>query len=337
MEIENTESPVTKEAEFFGLTNTVGGDEPTEVESGEDTEVIIDDTSATAASEKTAPEEKAPSEQDLDKMSAKVQKRIDKLTWQKGEEKRRADKAESDTAEAIRAARAINQKNQQYERIISDGEATLVQNIKERSTFAMDAARQSYKTAHEEGDTEAIIKAQESFNRAEREQADAFRVENEYLQRQRHQQWMAQNPQPRYQQPQTPAQQPQPQKAAPPSEQSKTWSEKNTWFHDPEHGEMTAIAYATHAKLIAEGVAPDSHSYYDGIDKRVQELFPAYFRDAKNSASASRSPSTVVASSSRSIGTKPRKVRLKPSEVRIAKALNLTNEQYAKQVLKEMK
>jgi hypothetical protein len=336
---ENTAAPTTPEERFFGLSHQHGEEEPTTPDSpdGEGAEVIIDDKSGEveATTAEPQPPEAGPSEEDLAEMSEKVQKRINKLTWQKNEEARRAVRAESEREAAIAAARAINHKNQQYERIMADGEAALIRNIKERADYAMQAARQNYIKAQEEDDVEAVVKAQEEFNRAQFEQQAAEKEEAAY--KYRMQQPPIHQPQPQFQQP---MQQPPMDdgEAPPPSAESLAWHKKNPWFHDPEQDEMTAIAYAAHANAVKSGVAPDTKEYYDMIDERVHKHFPEYFRDADSgSASASRKPSTVVAPGTRSTGTKPRKVKLEPSEVWVAKQLGLSNEQYALQILKERK
>jgi hypothetical protein len=58
--------------------------------------------------------------------------------------------------------------------------------------------------------------------------------------------------------------------------------------------------------------------------------------DGQTAPSTTRKASSVVAPSSRNNGAKPRKVKLKPSQIALAKRLGITNDQYAKQVIKEM-
>jgi hypothetical protein len=91
---------------------------------------------------------------------------------------------------------------------------------------------------------------------------------------------------------------------------------------------MTQLAFGLHNKLVAEGIDPTSDEYYERIDSRVQQLFPEKFEDAPKKKRAN-----VVASASRSTAAK--KVKLKASQVQLAKRLGLTNEQYARQLMKE--
>lgn len=61
----------------------------------------------------------------------------------------------------------------------------------------------------------------------------------------------------------------------------KKWADQNkSWFGVDE--EMTAVAYATHAKLVKAGVVPDTEEYYGKLTKRVKELFPDKFADKED-------------------------------------------------------
>ena len=105
---------------------------------------------------------------------------------------------------------------------------------------------------------------------------------------------------------------------------------------------MTAYAFGVHQKMVTqEGIDPESDEYYEELDKRVQTKFPEYFGEVESGSadvsvsSTSRSPSVVVAPSSRNNGAKPRKVRLSRTQLALAKRLGLTAEQYANQLIKE--
>lgn len=348
------------EEKFFGLTNEINTDDDPKTESNvvieEDDEAEdtveweadddTDDDGEEDVAAKDDDEEDGASDEEITEYSKNVQKRIDKLIWQRSEQERLAKQAQQERDEAIRAAQALNQRNQNYENIIQQGEAVLIQNIKEKADHALAAAKQTYKQAYEEGDTDAIIAAQEAFNRAQAEQVEALRKENDYQNRMRwqQQQWQQQQAQMQWEaqqrRSQPPQQQPpQQQQVVQPSERSLEWGKKNTWFHDPKHNNMTAVAYAAHATAVASGVALDSKEYYDFIDKEVRSVFPAYFKSGgQNQGKASPSQNTpyaVVASGQRNNGARPRKVRLKPSQIATAKAIGLTPEQYAEQILEE--
>ena len=329
----------SNEDKFFGVTTSIDDMlSPDDSKPDDKPEIIVeqedDEEVKVAAQKPVETESKAEagaSDEDVEKYGDKVQKRIDKLTWQYNEEKRQHQAAVAVKDEAIRAAQMINQKAQGYEHIIATGEANLVEQIKGRAALAVDNAKNSYRKAHEDGDTEAIIVAQEAFTIAQAEQIEAFRYEGDY--KNRVQQWQQQQQyaqQPQFQAPQPQAQRPAPQpQVRKPTPESQTWADKNDWFGKDEHRDMTAIAYAEHERVIRdEGIKPDTDEYYGKIDAKMRNMFPAYFKETK-------APSTVVASGNRNNGAKPRIVRLTPSQVNVAKALGLSNEQYAKQTLKE--
>ena len=109
---------------------------------------------------------------------------------------------------------------------------------------------------------------------------------------------------------------------------------------------MTSFAYGVHEKLVnKQGIDPSSEEYYDLIDKRMKQVFPAEFSGSSERTDGSavivdtapvRKAKPVVASAARTTGTKPRTIRLTETQVRLAKRLGITNEQYAKQLLSEM-
>ena len=91
-----------------------------------------------------------------------------------------------------------------------------------------------------------------------------------------------------------------------------------------------------HEKLIREdGVAPDSDEYYEKIDAEMRHRFSDYFDQEEDTPpTTQRTPSVVVAPSSRNNGTRQRKIQLTATQVSLAKRIGLTTEQYARSVLK---
>jgi hypothetical protein len=113
------------------------------------------------------------------------------------------------------------------------------------------------------------------------------------------------------------------------------WASKNEWFEqDPE---MTGYAYGLHEKLVKSGIDPRTEEYYNEIDNAVRRVFPDKFDDVIIEESApQRQAGNVVAPAARS-GKRPRKVQLTSTQVSLAKRLGLSNQQYAAQVMKDMK
>jgi hypothetical protein len=104
---------------------------------------------------------------------------------------------------------------------------------------------------------------------------------------------------------------------------------------------MTALALGLHEKLVRSGVDPRSDDYYDRVNATMRKRFPEAFESAeeekptqtREAEKPSRTkPANVVAPVTRSTG--PRQVRLTPTQVALAKKLGLSNEQYARELMK---
>jgi len=105
---------------------------------------------------------------------------------------------------------------------------------------------------------------------------------------------------------------------------AETWAEKNEWFGKDEP--MTLTSFSIHRKLVEEGFATTSDSYYNEVDKRMKDVFPHKF--GQNS-----SPIQAVASANRGMPIRRKgTVRLTPSQVAISKKLGVPLSEYAKYV-----
>jgi hypothetical protein len=332
----------TAEEKFFGVKTQIGKrSETLEDEDGQYELEIIDDR---PEEDRRPPKTEASSDdiddEELSGYSEKVQKRINKLRYEQHEERRKREAAEKMREEAVRFAEQVNRKNQENEALISRGEAALVSQIKQRAELALQEARNSYKKAYEEGDTDNVVGAQERLMRAQAELSEAERYENnlasQQAQREQYDQ-QAYTQQVANQAVQNVQQQAQPQVAP----EAQEWAQNNTWFMQDGYEEMTSLAYGTHAALIKRGIQPNSQEYFRQIDTRLRQAFPDYDwqdegeLDGPNATVTASQPSTVVAPSARSNGAKPRKIRLRPSQAALAKRLGLTYEQYARQAEKE--
>jgi hypothetical protein len=331
-----SEERMSSEEKFFGVKTTfTKGDKPSEV----DLEVVDDRPPEDQRANSKAKGATSDEDEELQGYSDKVKKRINKLRYDQHEERRRREDAERMREEAIRVAQQLTQHNQSLQQILHDGEGVLLSQSKGRAELALQHAEVMLRQAVEEGNTDRQIEAQKLLNRAQTDLDGVSRHVGQYKQRP-----PARGPEPAYQpqqQAQHQAQQQAPQPRAP-SEKAAGWAQKNSWFQSDDHTEMTAYAYGVHEKMIRkEGIDPESDEYYDELDKRVQSRFPEYFGEVESGSadvsvsSTSRSPSVVVAPSSRNNGAKPRKVRLSRTQVALAKRLGLTVEQYANQMLKE--
>jgi uncharacterized protein YdcH (DUF465 family) len=182
-------------------------------------------------------------------------------------------------------------------------------------TDKLELARAAYKSAHEAGDPDKILNAQEFLNEA---QTDLKTIGVTKAQFER---------EPTQPQPQQPVQQQ--QQAADPK--AIEWSENNSWFGKDRV--MTASALALDAELKEEGFDPSDPEFYNEIDNRIKEAFPHKFGNQSSVQEQPSKPAQVVAGASRSTPS-PGKVKLTKEDVRLAQNWGIPLEQYAAEKLK---
>jgi hypothetical protein len=251
-------------------------------------------------------------ERDLEEQSEKVKKRIDKLTYKIREAERREQAA-------LDFARGLKGELDSYKEKASVLDRTLVQEFDTRIKSQEKLAKDKLKHAIDMGDSDAQIEAQSLLAN--------IAVENERLRvsRLRREQEEAYERQ-RAEVPQYQA----PQQELRPDPKAQNWAEKNEWFGTDRA--MTATAYAVHEDLVSrEGFDPTSDEYYEELDHRMRQDFPHKFKKE-----AAERPQSPVASARATAKPSQRKISLTPSQVRIAKALNVSLEEYAKHARKQM-
>jgi HD-GYP domain-containing protein (c-di-GMP phosphodiesterase class II) len=185
-------------------------------------------------------------------------------------------------------------------------------------------AKKEYRDAYESGDGDKLVEAQEKMTSAKIKLDRVFDATQNLNQRR-----ALQEQENDVQIQQQPVQQPMRDSKA------QSWQEKNSWFGQDD--EMTSLALGLHEKLVKQnGMAyATTDEYYKRIDETMRKRFPENFEDVDDEKPQSKvKPSTVVASASRSTSSK--KVRLTTSQQAIAKKLGLTNEQYARELIKEI-
>lgn len=264
-------------------------------------------------------------EEEISTVGKKVQKRIKKLKHEFHEERRAKEASIRLRDEAVVHAQRVHRENQKLRDLVNRGEQVLVDEVKTRTEKELESAKFQLKKAHEEGDPDSIVDAQELLSRASYDSQKAL----EYV--------PSANQMPE-QQPQ--AVRPQSQ----PDAKAANWASENPWFRTDR--EMTAVALAVHEDLVTSGIDAKSDGYYQAIDKRMKERFPEKFddngqqeidisedSDLRSDGNRQR-PSTVVAPAKRTSGARPRKVHLTKTQVALASRLGITPEGYAKQLLK---
>jgi hypothetical protein len=288
---------------------------------------IVDDTPPEDRGREPLPKEivKELEEDDLEEYSEKVKKRLSQMKKVWHDERREKEAALREREEAIRFAQVKDSEIKQLRSKLTSGEKLIAEEFTRASEFEIAAAKESLRKAYEEGDPTKIADAQEALTDAKirlkevQYRRPALQTESEGVEQQ--------------QQTQEP-----PRVAVDPK--AEQWRTKNTWFG--VDAEMTSLALGLHEKLVRSGVDPRSDDYYRRVDETMRKRFPEYFdgtetgepedERAQSKAEKPRKPATVVAPATRS--TAPNKVRLTHTQQALARKLGLTNEQYAKEVVK---
>ena len=202
------------------------------------------------------------------------------------------------------------------------------------------SAKELFKRAAENSDTDGMLRAQEEMSAAYSEStllAQRKKALEEYDETLKQQQVKQQ------------AQQQQ-QTASQPKYDPKAiqWASKNEWFGKDQI--MTNAALSIDAQLKEEGFDPSDDEYYSEVDQRLKEQFPHRFGGQKAvdndegeeeiAPKAAQKPSQVVAGASRT----PRasqtskgnsnKVKLTQEDVRLAQKWGIPLEVYAAEKLK---
>jgi hypothetical protein len=262
---------------------------------------------------------------DLEAYSEAAKLRMKQLKKVWNDERRRADAAEKDQKEAILLAQSIADENKKLKGRLSEGEKNLVSSYKENISSAIEKAKQEYKDAYDSGDADRLVEAQEKLTdvKLKAQQIEQFKPQysEEALQAEESQ-VKSQN---------------QPQRL---DSKTQSWLDKNQWYGKDD--DMSYLAHGVHRRLEREGVPIGSDFYWQTIDNEMRKRFPDKFEtseDGKNSSDAeakttakTSKPATVVAPATRS--TSPKRVTLTQRQQALAKKLNLTNEQYARELTK---
>jgi hypothetical protein len=291
----------------------------------EEQEIVIEteeDVREDVREEEQEPKKEEPvqasGDDELDSYSKGVQNRIKKLTEKYRQEER-------DKAEAVRLSQQLMEENKKLKTRVKSLDSGYLNEYGNRLESQSLAAKQMYKEAHESGDADKMLEAQElisklAVEKQRYESAKTKAVQQAKVQAERVQQQPEAQPQV----------QQQPQQQQQPDPKAQAWAAKNEWFG--EDRVMTMAAFAINQQLIEEeGFDPQSDEYYTEIDSRIRREFPHKFETARKTGGGSQVASAGN-SASRSIKQGRRSVKLTHSQVAIAKKLGVPLEEYAKYV-----
>jgi hypothetical protein len=235
------------------------------------------------------------------------------------DERREKEKALREQQEAIDLAQKLLQENRALKGKVINSEQVALDSYMTSADREMEMAKKEYREAYDAGDSEKLVEAQEKMTAAKIKADRALSIsEQRALQRE---------------EPEVQIQQPRQQPVR--DSKAETWRESNPWFGQDD--EMTSLALGLHEKLVKEnGMAyATTNEYYKRIDETMRKRFPENFESIEDERPATRTkPSTVVAPASRSTSSK--RIKLTTSQQAIAKKLGLTNEQYARELIKEL-
>ena len=243
--------------------------------------------------------ESEDSSEELEEYSAGVKGRINELTKRFREEERQKQSA-------IQYAENIQKENAELKTRMDALDKGYVEQFEGRVSSELEGAKRVLREAHETGDVDKLVDAQEALAELTMQRTSVKPSRNV---------------------PEEAAPQAAPQAA--PDPRAEKWASQNDWFGNDEV--MTYGAFGIHRRLVEdEGFDPSSDDYYAELDSRLRDEFPNKF-DSKSKSNGGRKVASAESSASRRKSGR-KTVRLTPSQVAIAKKLNVPLDEYAKYV-----
>ena len=272
-------------------------------------------------------EEAVSSEEELDRYTKNVSKRVNKLNQRAKEAEERALQAEQLLAQKDAENQALRQQTSALGQNVLTAEEQSIESKEQQ-------ANELYKKAVDSGDAELMSKA-DTLKSDLAIQKEKLRIAKN---RQSQETQEFQNPQQIYQQPIQ-------EQAPEPTQEALSWAKDNPWYGDQtesKNAEATQYAYFTHFNLINEGFEADSNDYYDELNTRVFKVYPELGASKKankkdDRPSVQRVASASVGSRQKTQGNK-NGVSFSKSEVerlRGLKPYNMSEEDWLKQVAKQ--
>ena len=256
----------------------------------------------------------AANEDELQEYSKNVQQRISKLTKKYRDE-------EAQRVAAVEFAEAVKKQNDELKQRLDTLGQSYTSEFGTRIDSQIEAAKQAYQKAYDDGDSESMFEAQKSLSKLALDQAQLERAQ------QAQERQIVEQPA----EPPTPQQAPAQQPPVRPDPKAEVWAEKNEWFGTDQT--MTYAAFGLHRQLIEdEGFDPQSDEYYNELDNRMRKEFPHKFAAPAKSDTGPRVASAESTASRAPKSKGRRTVKLTPSQIAIAKRLNVPLEEYAKYV-----
>tara|TARA_R110002012_G_scaffold125778_2_gene277405 strand:- start:52 stop:987 length:936 start_codon:yes stop_codon:yes gene_type:complete len=258
-------------------------------------------------------------DEEIDIQDDRVKKRLNRLKYEYHQQRREKESAQRLRDEAVQFAQNTQGEVSRLQGLVGQSEQALLQSVQSRTEAQLASLRQEYTKAHEEGDTQKMVEAQEQLARI---QADRAYIDNYKSQMQTNQ------PE---QQAQANVQVEQPPQQEQLDPRLQDWLGRNSWFGAPGNEALTGFTYGLDEMLIKRGVQRNTPEYFEAVDKALRGSFPKAFGIETQQAERTQTrSSTVVAPAQRGSKGK-RQVHLNSSEIELTKKLGITPEQYALQ------
>jgi hypothetical protein len=208
------------------------------------------------------------SDDELDRYTRGVSKRINKLTAKYKAAEDRAVQAETRYAQMQNELNALRKKQAVLDESYTSEYENRVKSQKEQ-------AEELYRKAKETNDPDLEVKSVELLNKValEEERVRLAKVQSEQNKvAQETQKNVVQAPQQVYDEPK-------------PDAKAVAWAEKNSWFQKDRVKTYTAMGI--HEDLTNEGYDGTEDEYYEEMDKRLQKVYPDLKSDANKDANPS--------------------------------------------------
>lgn len=242
---------------------------------------------------------------ELENYSQGVQKRINQMRAQLGEQERRNAELSQNLEQTITVARRIAEENDRLKKERASSDEAVFDGLVGSLTSDLTVAKQELRAAHEAADADKIVDAtaRVSMLAADLRRAQVAKA------------GLKVQPEPK------------PNEDPAVARRVGAWMDRNKdWFQkDPE---KTRVALAADAYVRAMGFNPSTEDYYEEVDRIVAERYSAPTRATPARGNGGAQP--VSAQGRSSPPTAQRKVSLTADEVALARRLGISPEDYAK-------
>lgn len=299
----------------------------------DDIEIINEETLAPEPEEETEPTEPASKKQEVEASDEEEEAESGRTGKRTRSQRLKAqrDAFAQRLAEAEARATAAEERARKFESTATDSTAVGMDLLITGIESDIKALRQDFNVAFDAGDREQLFDVQQKISEKVAEKKQAERERASLPTRRAPKDSGGDTP------PQTKETPSAPPKRAPvgePSEEAKSWYEKNkAWFNkDPV---MTAVARAIDSAMVHEdGMTSDDPDYFDELDRRLRAEIPHKFKDKTPTAGSGKTGPTVQNRGSTPTANGKIRVTITQADREMARHLNISIEDYAREKAK---